>query len=49
VEAEERAARARREQLASEQQELAAARSRAQAQDLNARADEIEPDRTTDA
>ena len=44
AEAEERAARAKRESLAAEQQELAAAAHRSTAQDLQSRADAIDPD-----
>jgi hypothetical protein len=42
--AEERMARAKREQLSAEQQQLTAARHRSTAQDLQHRADEIDPD-----
>src|SRR5438477_3004442 len=44
AEAEERAARAKGEQLAPQQQQLAAARSRATVDDLRSRADEVDPD-----
>ena len=44
AEAEERAAGSKREGLAAEQQRLAAAAQRSSAQDLQARADEIDPD-----
>ena len=42
--AEERTARAKRENLAAEQQLLVAAQHRSTAQDLQSRADEIDPD-----
>jgi len=44
AEAEERAARAKREQLTAEQHQLSAATHRSEAQDLQSRADEIDPD-----
>ena len=48
AEAEERAARARREQIAADQQRLEAQRNLAAAADLRTRADELDPD-VTDA
>lgn len=44
AEADERAARAKREQLSAQQEQLAAATHRSDAQDLQNRADEIDPD-----
>ena len=49
AEAEERAARAKGEQLASQQQGLEVERIRAQAKELESRADELDPTLATDA